>query len=293
MRWEASKGLSRPDTRLELGGTEICGTSIGGLETCIELPSWKLCFDIGRCPPTSVRYPRVLFTHAHCDHLGGVIHHCATRDLLGMSPPNYCLPAEAERDFLDLLTVWRRLDRSEFPCAVQGVRPGDRVDLEKNRFARVFRSVHRVPSVGYALHTVRHRLRADLQGASREELLALRARGERLDEDWITNEVAFCGDTTIDVVDREELVRKARVLILEVTFLDDRVSVELARSKGHVHLDEVIERAEVFENEHLVFSHFSARYPRDEVRRILDRRLPAALRDRVVPFVPEVSVARS
>ena len=32
---------------------------------------------------------------------------------------------------------------------------------------------------------------------------------------------AFTGDTTIDVVEQEEVVRKARLLILEATFLDD------------------------------------------------------------------------
>ena len=292
-RGAASDGLSSIDTRFQWGGLEIAGVSIGGLETCIEIPAWKLCFDIGRCPPSAVRWPTVLFTHAHCDHLGGVVHHCATRGLHGMSPPDYFLPAESEVDFRALLDTWRRLDRSDLPCTVRGVRPGDEVPLGKGRFARAFRSIHRVPSIGYALYTTRHRLRPELKDAPREVLVQLRERGESVQVEWHVNELAFCGDTTIDVLEREEQVRKARILILEVTFLDDRVSVELARSKGHVHLDEVIERAELFENEWLIFSHFSARYSRDEVYRILERRLPAVLRDRVRPLLPPPTQGRA
>ena len=49
-------------------------------------------------------------------------------------------------------------------------------------------------------------------------------------------------------------------MILECTFLDDRVSVAECRAKGHVHLDEIVERADLFENEAILLTHFSARY---------------------------------
>ena len=98
-------------------------------------------------------------------------------------------------------------------------------------------------------------------------------------------EVAFCGDTLIDVVEREEVVRKARLLILEVTFLDDRVSVEKARASGHVHLRELAERADLFENEALLLTHFSPRYSREEILIALDRGLPPRLRERATPLL--------
>ena len=54
----------------------------------------------------------------------------------------------------------------------------------------------------------------------------------------------------------------------------------------HLVHDEVIERADVFENEAILFTHFSARYGRDEVLSLLDARLPEGLRDRVTPLLP-------
>jgi ribonuclease Z len=271
----------------DVGGHEIRAVSVGGLETCIELPAWKLCFDIGRCPHTATRLPRVLFTHAHVDHMAGVIHHCATRDLLGMSQPLYVVPKENEEDFHAMLAAWRRLDRSDLPCTVQGARPGDRVEIGKSRHATAFRSVHRVPTIGWALSSRKRKLRADLVGVGRDEILRRRQAGEAVEDEVESVEVAFCGDTMIEVVERVEAVRTARVLILEVTFLDEKVPVELARSKGHVHLDEVIARAHLFRNEHIVFTHFSARYDARQIRRILDQKLPDSLRERVIPLLPE------
>ena len=93
--------------------------------------------------------------------------------------------------------------------------------------------------------------------------------------------LAFTGDTCIDVVEREEVVRTAKVLVMEVTFFDDRVSVENARDKGHIHLDEVLDRAELFDNEHILFTHQSARYTHREAEEICARRLPEGLRERV------------
>jgi ribonuclease Z len=74
-------------------------------------------------------------------------------------------------------------------------------------------------------------------------------------------------------------------LILECTFIDDRVSVEMARKSGHVHLYELAERAELFENEQILLTHFSARFTAEEIQAALDKHLPPSLRERVVPLL--------
>jgi ribonuclease Z len=252
--------------KLDLPGLRLEAVSVAGLETCIQVPSWKLAFDIGRCPPSAPRWPTVLFTHAHLDHMGGVANHCATRSMMGMAPPHYVMPAKNVDAFGALLDAWRRLDGSPLDCTVQGVVAGDEIQLGQGRIARAFQVYHRVPSVGYALIEQRRKLRPELVGRPGREIAEMRKAGESIDvlEEHI--ELAFCGDTLIDVVDREPMVRQARVLILEATFLDDRVGVEATRGKGHIHLDEIIDRAELFENKHLVLNHASIRYSADEIR---------------------------
>lgn len=270
---------------LQLAGWAVDAVSVGGFETCIRLPALGLCFDIGRAPLEAVACDRVLFTHAHVDHMGGVVHHCAQRDLTGRPPPEYWMPAESVEDFEEMMRSWRRLAHSNLPCVVRAVRPGDRVALGGGRVIEVFRAVHRIPTVGYAVHATRRRLRAELQGLPGPEIARRRALGEDVHEVVSVPEVAFCGDTTIDVVDREEIVRQVRLLILEVTFFDDRVPVAQARGGGHVHLDELVERVDLLGNEVVLCTHASRRHHHD-MREIFARRIPAAHKDRFVLLEP-------
>lgn len=273
--------MSQKPIRLSLSGQTIEAISVAGLETCIQLPGLDLCFDIGRCPPSAVNRRTVLFTHSHIDHMGGLVMHCATRSLLHQSPPKYVLPATIEDSVHHMLDAWRKLDGSTLPCEIIGAKVGDRIPLRTNLFAEVIRGYHTVPMHAYVLWKRHKRLATHLQGASRQQILQAKDRGEAVNEWFDQPEVAFSGDSTIELIDREESMRKARLLIMELTFLDDRVSVAAARSKGHIHLDEVLERAELFENQTILFTHVSARYGVEEARKIFAARMPDCLKERV------------
>ncbi len=274
---------------LQLAGIAVDAQSLGGLETCIQVPGWDLCFDIGRCPRSAVNRGHVLFTHAHMDHMGGVAFHAATRGLRGMSPPTYLVPRENVAAFDALFDAWRRLDRSRLAHQRIAIGPGDEHLLPSGHMVRPFRSPHRVPCQGYALWSVRKKLRADLRGLPGKEIARLRKEeGVEVHETFEAPELAFTGDTRIEVVEREPVVGQAKVLIMEVTFVDDRVSVKQCRSKGHIHLDEIAERAALFQNQAVLFTHFSARYSQREVLRAMDRKLPPDLRERVTPLVSEL-----
>lgn len=271
---------------LNLAGTAVKGISIGGVETCIQLPGLDLCFDIGRAPRAAVHRSRVAFTHAHLDHMGGVAMHVATRALTSQSPPVYLMPAKNVQQFEAMLHAWRRLDRSRLPCTVVPMEPGSRFELGDGGELRAFATQHTVPSVGYAVFSSKHKLRPEFRGLPGQELRRLRLAGEPITDEVETCDVAFTGDTCIDALDAQPWLYQARLLILEATFLDDRVDVAGCRGKGHVHLDEVIDRAERFENQAILLTHFSARYALAEIRAILGERLPPSLRERVHPLLP-------
>jgi ribonuclease Z len=271
---------------LQLAGIAVDPLSVGGVETCIQLPGYKLAFDIGRCPRTAVFKPTVLFTHAHMDHIGGIAFHAATRGMLGMEPPTYLVPHENVKGVAALFNAYRRLDRSRLAHNVVPIGPGESYTLPCGLDARPFRSPHRIPCQGYGLWTKKKKLKAEYQGLSGPELRRLRVEdGVEITEVVEWPEVAFTGDTVIDVVEREETVRRARLLIMECTFVDDAVSVKQCRSKGHVHLEEFAERAALFENDAILMTHFSARYRPRDILRALDRVLPPGLRERVTPLL--------
>lgn len=271
--------------RHELAGLAVEAISVGGLETCIHLPELKVAFDIGRAPKEVIAREIVLFTHAHMDHMGGVAYHCATRALRRLAPPTYVVPREVAERFERVFEVWSALDGSDMLHRSVPLGPGEELLLPNGMLARPFRSIHTQPCQGYALWSRKHKLKPEYLGLPGAEIQRLKAAAVEITTAIETPEVAFCGDTRIEVLEREAVVRRARLLVLETTFLDERVSVAEARSKGHVHLDEVIERADLFENEAILMTHFSARYARAEIVEILQRRLPPRLAQRVTPLL--------
>lgn len=270
---------------MKLAGIEVGGFSSGGIRTCIDVPSYKLCFDLGALESFAVARPFVLFTHAHIDHMGAVASHCALRSLQGMSPPTYVVPHEQVEAFEELFRVWRRLDRSDLPHELVPLGPGEELELPGGRFALPFRSPHSAPCQGYRIVERKKKLLPELQGLPGEEIARRREAGEVIQAVVESSEVAFCGDTMIEVLDREPELYRVKVLILEATFLDERVNVQGAKSRGHVHLDEILDRAEKFENEAILLTHFSARYSSSDIRELVAKKLPSVLRDRVSVLV--------
>lgn len=266
---------------LQLAGIPVRAVSVAGLETCIELPSWRVCFDIGRGHRQTVRNHTVLFTHAHIDHMGGIAHHVATRGLLNMKPPTYVVPKPVVDGVENLLDAFRQLDGSDLAANVVGLGPGDSLALSQGMMVRPLRAYHRVPCQGYALMDVRRHLSPDLAGQGREAIIAARERGEDIHVVTEHPKVVFSGDTKIEFLEHNTLAQEADLLIMEVSFIDDRVSVQSARENGHIHIDEVVERADLFKNKAILFTHLSARYRQQEALDALDKRLPPSLRERV------------
>ena len=99
---------------------------------------------------------------------------------------------------------------------------------------------------------------------------------------------AALGDIGSHFPDTDERWRGAdsRVLLLECTFLDGRKSLEAVHAGCHIHLDELVERAHHFRNQHLVLMHVSQMYRPGEIAAILDARLPQSLRHRVQVLAP-------
>jgi ribonuclease Z len=276
-------------TALVLAGQTIEGFSVGGLETYIRLRELGLCFDIGRAPEESLSCGLVLFTHGHVDHLGGVVSHTASRALRGMSPPTYVVPPELAAPLEALLEIWRGIDGADLPCHVVPLGPGDELAHKRRYTIRPFRAPHFQPAQGYGIWERRTKLRAEFVGLAGTEIRDLRARGVDVKTETEVPLVSFTGDATSEVFD-EDVVRRAKLSIFEVTFVDDRVSIASAREKGHLHLDEVVARAGDFECEAILMTHFSARYNARQIRAALDERLPASLRARTTPLLNRIRI---
>jgi ribonuclease Z len=274
-------------TTVTAGPYTIRGISVGGVYTSLAVPELGVLFDAGASPRTNCAIDTILLSHGHVDHIGALPALLGIRALSGKQrPPRVIMPIEIVDDLKESLAVLSRLQRFSLDIEAIGMAPGDEVVLRGDLRVRAVRTFHPVPSLGYMLVRRVAKLKAELVGLPGPEIAARRRAGEDVTDHDDRLELAYATDTLVSVLDHSPELLRARVLIIECTFLDERKSLEAARAGCHIHLDELIERAERFENEHIVMMHVSQIYRPDEVAAVLDARVPPALRRRIIPFVP-------
>lgn len=268
-------------------GFTFRGVSVGGVYTSIAVPELGLLFDAGIPARSLAATDTILLSHGHADHIGALPAILGIRALHGKTrPPRVVMPAEIVDDVVAALAPLSRLQRFELAIEPIGMRPGDEVPLRGDLFVRAVRTFHPVPALGYLLVRRVAKLRPELRGLSGQEIAARRQAGEAVSVPEARLELGYATDTLVTALDHAPDLYEARVLLMECTFLDERKSLDAARAGCHIHLDELIERADRFHNEAIVMMHVSQLYQPNEVAAILDRRVPRELRARIVPFVP-------
>jgi ribonuclease Z len=73
----------------------------------------------------------------------------------------------------------------------------------------------------------------------------------------------------------------AEVLIMEITFVAPSHRKDKIHKFGHIHVDDIVERAARFKNELVIASHFSTRYHDRQIQYHLKRAMPSLLDGRM------------
>jgi ribonuclease Z len=274
----------RGRVRIEAAGIPIEGVSIAGHESFYKLPGFRTLLEFGRAPEDVVGYANVCVTHGHLDHIAGLAHFASRRRLQDLPAARVFLPAEAAGPVGKWIQACEELEQIEYRLDVVPSKPGDRVRLRNDLELTVLPGRHRVPTVGYLFSEVRQKLRDEYTSLSGEEIARLRAKGTEVTRREEVPLLAYPGDCGAEIFEAAPQILSARVLLLECSFLmpDDR---DRAREYAHIHVDDLVARAELFQNEVVVLTHFSQRYRPDEIREGL-RALPEPLASRVVAFLP-------
>ncbi len=273
----------RGRVRVTAAGLAIEGISIAGRESFYKVPAFRALLDFGRAPEDTVPYATVCLTHGHLDHAAGLAHHASRRLLDGLPAARVFVPEEAVADFEGWLAFAQRLEKVDYGLHVTAARPGVFFRLRNDLEMKILPGRHRVPTVGYLFSEVKHKLKEEFAGLSGDRIAALRARGVEVAGRQEIPILAYPGDCGPAVLDAAPELFTARVLLIECSFLlpEDR---ERARAYEHLHLQDFLDRADLFENEAIVLTHFSQRYRVGEIREALGS-LPESLAGRVIPFL--------
>jgi ribonuclease Z len=262
-------------------GLTIEGYSRAAVQTYWRVPELKLGFDLGAQPWSFMATPTWFVSHTHLDHLAALPVYVARRRMMRMEPPTIYLPAEAVDGVAALLRAVQRLDRGRLPAHLVGLAPDQEVELSRELVVRAFATKHTLPSLGFLVWERRKKLKAEFHGLSNDEIRDLRLSGVDVASEVRIPKLAYLGDTAPQGLDALPAIYQAQILILEMTFVAPGERPEKIHKYGHTHLDDVLARAERFQNEVIIASHFSTRLHPEQIQRIIEKRLPESLRGRL------------
>jgi ribonuclease Z len=261
----------------------IEGYSRAAVQTYWRVPELKLGFDLGAQPWSFMATPNWFVSHTHLDHLAALPVYVARRRMMKMEPPTIYMPVTAIEGVEMLLRAFQRLDRGRLPATLVGVEPGQEIALSRELVVTAFATKHTIPSLGFLVWERRKKLKPEYEHLIGDDtaIRDIRLSGVDVSAEIRIPKVAYLGDTAPQGLDAFPEIYRAEVLILEMTFVAPGERASVIHKFGHTHLDDIIARAERFENEVIIASHFSTRLHPDQIQRIVEKRLPDSLRGRL------------
>lgn len=262
-------------------GLTIEGYSRAAVQTYWRVPELKVGFDFGAQPWSFMGTGSWFVSHAHLDHIVALPVYVARRRMMKMEPPTIYLPEGAVEPMDKILKLFRRLDRGRLPCSLVGLKPGDEVPLSRELVVTASATKHTIPSLGYVVWERRQKLKAEYLSLSGPEIRDLRLGGVDITQEVRVPRLAYLGDSAPEGLDDCPAMYQADVLILEMTFVAPSHRKEKIHKHGHIHLDDVVQRRDRFENEVIIASHFSTRYSARQIRNHVARALPGLMDGRL------------
>jgi ribonuclease Z len=232
-----------PELERHVGEVTLKGTSVGARATALAVAKFGVALDLGRLTPTIAAQPVVLLSHAHLDHMSGILAYLNVRARFHPGrAPLVAVPAEVAPPLLEALAVMPGMEsvrkRMAIADVIRGVAPGESLELATGS-ATAFAVSHTVPALGWALR------RPD---SSRPLLV-------------------YAGDGTTEPFAAAPALLDAQAAVVECSFVERnrRIAARLAR---HAHVLDWIDIAPSLTCDTLVLVHLPV-LPRAELGRLV------------------------
>ncbi len=270
-----------PFKTLHHNGLTIEGYSRAAVQSYWRIPEMKLGFDLGAQPWDFMGTGTWFVSHTHLDHVAALPVYVARRRMMKMEPPTIYLPEATVDGVWNLLRAFSRLDGGRLPCHLVPVAHGDEIELSRELIVTASKTQHHVPSLGYIVWERRRKLRPEFQDLSGEQIRDLRLAGTDVTLETRIPRVAYLGDSTPQGLDDNPTMFEADILITEVTFVAPGHRPDKIHKLGHIQLDDIVARRDLFKNQVIIAAHFSTRYHARQIHRYVEKALPDKLNGRL------------
>ena len=259
----------------------IEGFSRAAVQSFWRIPELKIGFDLGAHPWEFMGTPTWFISHTHLDHVAALPVYVDRRRMMKMEPPTIYLPEHAVEPVRQMLRSFSKLDRGRMPCELVAVKPGDEIVLSREWVVTACLTRHTVPALGYVVWERRKKLKPEYQSLTGDQIRDIRQSGREVSEESRIPRLAYLGDSTPQGLDMNPDMYRAEVLISEMTFVAPGHVKEKIHKHGHMHLEDYVERRDLFRNERVIVAHFSTRYNIHQIRRYVEKSLPDMLGGRL------------
>ena len=297
--------------RLKVGGQyyTIRGYSRAGLKTCILIDEFNVAFDMGYSNDRAFSYDNKLISHGHNDHIGSLHNdHCARKLFNIHKEKLYIMPKQCIKPFKLIASAF-----SELNCGRSGdnikifdhllltnIIPSEDCTQEYtpliNTTEYVVRSFlvdHKIKSYGYIIYRKSKKLKPEYQNKTSKEIvqiknelkgkMAIHEISEMLVDVCYTPLIGYTGDTTINgVIENDEFLR-VPLLLMECTGFNEIDLTDTIDGK-HIHLNNLIENADLFKNDKIILFHFSQQYKKYEDISEYTKSLPETIKTKLIYF---------
>lgn len=288
--------------RHHVGKIHLCGFSVSGLATYLQLPEYDFCVDMGECPVSAIGIDHVFLTHAHGDHSRCLMRHHSLRRMMGVEKPSiYYMPEDlvpGAKKWIHSEALFEGVPEQRFKLPeIVPMKDGEKTPLHYRkdlsisafpvRHAQIGRQ-HFLPSMGVTLYNHKNKLKEEFLGLDPAEIISLRERGEEITREVFSPLITFMGDCLGDNLESLPAIWESEVLVTECTFIDDGEE-SMAEKKGHTHISQIVKALEKFgpdmKCKNIVLNHFSMKYSADHILETLREKIPEEYRNHIIAFI--------
>ena len=273
---------------IPISNLTFSGESIAGIRTGLFVRDYDILLDAGNENINNIS--TIFITHGHADHIGK-LHLIILENLNKKIKTTIYCPFEIKdhlKNFIDSFLTCNYCNKKLYHnkyFEFRGLNIGDVLSLNLNTKkinVKIFSSVHTVPTISYGFVEITKKIKEEYLPESfgldknnkkySQEIVKLKKSGKDIFNYVEIKKFVFCGDTNIEIFEKNPDILTFENIIIECTFFD-KSEIEIANERKHMHWDLLLPIIDANPNINFYLIHTSNKYKKIDLEPYLEKTL--------------------